>query len=488
MNANPFPQGLEPSLVWKHFDLIRAIPRGSGNEAAVRAHVIDWATTQGFEYEVDAVGNLVVRVPATRGMEDRKTTVLQGHLDMVCEKNSDVDFDFENDGINVQLVGDDILAIGTTLGADNGIGVAAAMAVAEDAESRHGPLELLCTIDEETGMTGARGLQPGFITGARMLNLDTEEEGFIYVGCAGGGDVSAKFPIEWKAPIDNAIAWSIDVRGLVGGHSGCDIHLNRANAIKCLARALGALRDAGLTLRLMKIEGGSKRNAIPREASAMVAFDAGASDKIQAIIAAVEAELKKEFIGTDPELRLTAGSKRLRIEKTFCPTLSNCLVDAILATPSSVIAMSRDVPGLVETSNNIGVVTFTDTHVEIVNCTRSSIKSALENARRSLVALYRLAGAETVLDESYPGWQPDMGSKILATARQVYKELFDKDAIIAAVHAGLECGLIGEHFPGMEMTSIGPDIRNPHSPVESVNVPSVLKFYVFLKRILEVVD
>jgi dipeptidase D len=486
--TNPFPAGLEPALVWKHFDAIRAIPRGSGNEAATRAHVLAWANKRAFPYVVDETGNILVRVPASPGCESRKTTVLQGHLDMVNEKNSDVVFDFDTEGINVQVVGDELMAMGTTLGADNGIGVACAMAIADDPTAVHGPLELFCTIDEETGMTGARGLKAGFLTGARMLNLDTEEEGYIYVGCAGGGDVFARFPIETAPHPADSLVYKIDVRGLVGGHSGCDIHLNRANALKCLARGLDALRTAGMPLFLSAIEGGSKHNAIPREAQAVVCLPATKDAAIQKLMADLQAELRSEFGGTDPSLTITASATRLFCEKNLTPALSDRIVDAILATPSCVLAMSRDVPGLVETSNNIGVVHTTETYVELVDCCRSSIKSALASVRSSLVALYRLAGATVTLDETYPGWKPDMTSQALATGRRVYQEIFGVEVKIAAVHAGLECGLIGEHFPGMEMISIGPDIKNPHSPGEKVNIPSVGKFYTYLKGLLAALD
>ncbi len=486
--ANAFPARLEPALLWKSFDLIRSLPHGSGNEAQVIAAIATWAEGLGFEHQQDAVGNLLVKVPASQGCEGRSTVILQGHVDMVCEKNADTEFDFTTQGIDVEMDGDWLTAVGTTLGADNAIGVAAAMAVAEDPAASHPALELLMTVDEETGMTGAFGLEPGFLTGKRLINCDTEEEGAIYVGCSGGGDVLARFPLDLQKAKKGRLSYSIKVKGLVGGHSGLDIHENRANAIKCLARVLFTLEQNGVGLRLATIHGGSMRNAVPREAGCSLYIKPKRVDAMRQVVAAVEKELQAEFKGTDPGLVVTAEPLvEAAPRRIFERGLQAYLVRALMATPSSVIAMSGAVPGLVETSNNLGVVRMTDSHVELVCCARSSLGSALEAVRDSLVALYELCGAEVDLDDSYPGWLPDMESPLLATALKVHEELFGP-ADIKAVHAGLECGLLQKANPGCEMISIGPDITGAHSPAERVSVPSTAKFYQLLVALLSALD
>ena len=457
--ANAFPQGLEPALLWQSFDLIRSLPHGSGNEAQVIAALVGWAEQHGFEHAQDKVGNLLIRVPGTAGCEDRPVVVLQGHLDMVCEKNADTDFDFATQGIDVAMDGDWLTAVGTTLGADNAIGVAAGMAVAIDPDAVHPPLELLMTVDEETGMTGAFGLEPGFVTGGTLINCDTEEEGSIYVGCAGGGDVLARFPLELQKAKKGRAAYRISVRGLKGGHSGLDIHENRANAIKCLARVLWALDRDGVGLRLAGIAGGSMRNAVPREAACSLFIKPGRVESLHAVVNAAAAELQSEFRATDPDLAVVVEPITQDVPtRIFERGYHAYLVRTILAVPSSVVAMSRDMPGLVETSNNLGVVRMTDEAVEFVCCSRSSLGSALEAVRGSLAALFELAGAEVELDDAYPGWLPDMDSPLLAKALGVHQELFGP-AEIKAVHAGLECGLLQRAIPGCDMISIGPDIR-----------------------------
>ena len=344
------------------------------------------------------------------------------------------------------------------------------------------------TVDEETGMTGAFGLEPGFVTGQRLINCDTEEEGAIYVGCSGGGDVNARFPLELDKAKKGRLAYRIEVKGLQGGHSGLDIHENRANAIKCVARVLDALEDNGVGLRLAALEGGSMRNAVPREAGCSLFIKSKRVPAMQQVVAAVQAELQAEFRATDPSLVVVAepfgGSAPTHI---FDRGYQAYLVRTLLAIPSSVISMSRDVPGLVETSNNLGVVRMTDDAIEVVCCVRSSLGSALEAVRSSLQALFELAGAEVEMDESYPGWLPDMDSPLLAKALKVHEELFGP-ANIKAVHAGLECGLLQKAIPGCDMISIGPDIRGAHSPTERVSAPSTAKFYRFLVALLSALD
>ncbi len=482
--ANAFPEGLEPALLWQSFDLIRSLPHGSGNEAQLIAALIAWAEEHGFEHAQDAVGNLLVRVPGSPGYEDHPVVILQGHIDMVCEKNADTEFDFATQGIDVAMDGDWLTAVGTTLGADNAIGVAAGMAVAIDPDAVHPPLELLMTVDEETGMTGAFGLQSDFCTGKTLINCDTEEEGAIYVGCSGGGDVLARFELDTKKRPQDKLFHRVEVKGLQGGHSGLDIHENRANAIKCLGRVLDRLEQAGVKYSLSKFSGGSMRNAVPREAGCGLCVKPKAVEQLNAIVAEVQAELQAEFAKTDPGMVVTVEPRPdCSCSRIFRRGFQKRLLRAILATPSSVITMSRDVQGLVETSNNLGVVRMTETHVEFVCCSRSSLGSALEAVRAGLRSLYELAGAEVELDESYPGWLPDMDSPLLAKALAVHEELFGP-AHIKAVHAGLECGLLQKAIPGCDMISIGPDIRGAHSPTERVSVPSTAKFYQLLVALL----
>lgn len=483
--AGPFPAGLEPAVLWKYFDLLRSTPRGSGKEAAVRAAVAAAARDLGFGSQVDETGNLLIHVPATPGREHVGTTILQGHLDIVCEKNADVEFDFETQGIEVALDGEYLVAVGTTLGADNGIGVAAALGVASDPTAVHGPLELLFTVDEETGMTGAFGLEPGFLTGKRMLNLDTEEEGAVYVGCAGGGDVNVYYPIVREPLPAGGVCCRIEVKGLIGGHSGLEIHENRCNALKALGRVLAAALGEGVHLRLTRIDGGSKRNAIPREAGCGLCLDAADVSRTADIVARVEKELKTEFSGTDPDLEVRFEQRTdCTCTSVFGGDLSQRLVLAILATPSTVLAMSRDVPGLVETSNNLGVIRTEEDQVVLVHCSRSSRSSALEAVRHSLKALHELAGARVALEPSYPGWQPNLASPLLQTALEVHQRVVGRPAEVKAVHAGLECGLVGEKYPGLDMISIGPTMYGVHSPAERVSIPSVGRFYAYLKAVL----
>lgn len=485
MTKTDLPAGIEPAVVWQHFDILRRVPRCSGHEGPVRDAVLAWADAQGFERETDAVGNVLVRVPATAGREGEPPTALQGHLDMVCEKNADVDHDFAAQGIELAREGDWLTAVGTTLGADNGLGVATAMALAVDPEASHGPLELLFTIDEERGLTGASNLQPGWVTAPTLLNLDTEEEGSIYIGCAGGGDVRSLLPLEREPVPEGWLAYSIEVKGLTGGHSGLDIDKNRANAIKCLARTLDMARRAGVDYRPAKVSGGTMRNAIPREARVGGSIKPAEVGYLEAVVKAAQEELGGEFSATDPNLEvLLTARPDCGHETVFSASFTARLTDALLATPSSVTAMSQDVPGLVETSTNLGVVRTHDTHLEVVNCTRSSKGVALEALRHQIAAVYRLAGGENIYEDSYPGWQPDPDAELLKAALEIHREAVGREAEVKAVHAGLECGLIGEVYPGTEMISVGPTVLGAHSPDERVSISSVGVFYDYVKALL----
>ncbi len=479
-------QALEPKLVWEHFDAIRRIPRPSKHEEKIAAHVVDWAKEKGYEVQRDAAGNIVVRVPATPGHEKAPAIVLQGHLDMVCEKNSDVAHDFMADPIEVTVEGDWVKAVGTTLGADNGIGVAAAMAIADDPEAVHGPLEILLTIDEETGLTGAMRLDGSMLTGRTMLNLDTEEDGAVYIGCAGGADSTAELPVSRRKALMGSVPVKLIVRGLRGGHSGVDIHENRANALKLATRTLLAAIGDGLELDLVSIEGGSKHNAIPREAFAVVRLPKTALDAFRAVVEKSLADFREEFAAIDPGLDLAV--EELDDTDAFAQPLNVHARDKLLhvlnGIPHGVLAMSREVPGLVETSNNLAVVNTNDTAVLIVTSHRSSVMPSLFAVQEQVRSVCVLGGAKVEVHDAYPGWKPNPDSAIVKKTVSIFEELFGKTPELKAIHAGLECGLLLEKVPDMDVVSIGPEIQNAHSPDEKVQISSVQRFYTHLKEIL----
>ncbi len=473
---------LQPAPVWTYFDEIRQIPRPSRHEEKVLAWVRSWAEEQGFEYSQDEVGNIVVQVSATEGHEDAETVILQGHVDMVPEKNSDVDHDFLSDPIQLERDGDWIVAPDTTLGADNGVGVAMMMAVATSDDVTHGPLELLFTVDEETGLTGAAGLDGSLLGGRRLINLDTEEDGAFYIGCAGGSDLHATFALE-QVQSERPEQVVVAVKGLRGGHSGVDIHENRANAVKLLARVLKTAMEASIEIDLAGIEGGSKHNAIPREAFAKMRLVTGAVDKLRGVAAAQQEEFEKEFGRIDPDLEVVVEQAEVG-PKVFTADLTRRLVGALVAVPHGVLAMSREVDGLVETSNNLAVVHTTDQGIEITTSSRSSVMPALRGTVGQVRSAFELAGAEVESPEGYPGWAPDPVSRLLEVGRKVFSDLFGSEPVVKAIHAGLECGIIGEKVPGIDMISMGPEIRSPHAPGEKVQISSVQKTWDLLKAYL----
>ncbi len=476
--------GLEPRLLWKHFDMIRTIPRCSGQEERAREYVTGFGRDHGFETQQDETGNAVVKVPASPGLESAPTVILQGHLDMVCEKNSDVEHDFSKDPIEVEIDGDWITARGTTLGADNGVGLAAALAVAEDPTVKHGPLELLFTVDEETGLTGARTLAKGMLKGKILLNLDSEELGAVFVGCSGGGDSNVTFPLEWSDAPRDAKPVRIRVAGLHGGHSGLDIREQRGNAIKILTRALW---EAGgkLAPSLAAINGGNKRNAIPREAEADVLLDKGRLDDVTGHLAALEETLKIELGGTEPALSIRVEDLPESPSRVMTASSQKNLLDLLTALPHGVVTMSYDIPDLVETSTNLATVKTLDDAVLIGGATRSSMKNALQTVRDRIRATAELAGAVVEENEQYPGWKPNLDSEVLRVFRDVHKRVLGQEPEIKAIHAGLECGIIGEKYPGTDMISFGPWIEHPHSPNERMNIPSVMTFWTLLCALLE---
>jgi dipeptidase D len=477
---------LEPSLVWQHFDAIRQIPRPSKHEERIAEHVRSWAAGRGFEVRSDAAGNLSIRVPATPGHEGSPTVVLQGHLDMVCEKNSDVDHDFMNQGIEVVVDGDWVAARGTTLGADNGIGVAAAMAIADDDSVVHGPLELLCTMDEETGLTGAKSLDAEIVAGRIMVNLDTEEDGAVYIGCAGGVDTTGTLKLSRRRALLDTVPIHLSVRGLRGGHSGLNIIENRANAVKLVTRTLLDALDAGIEVDLISIDGGSKHNAIPREAAALCRVLKADVERFKEVAERCAADFRLEFGSSDPDMAVEARTEDDSEEarQVLNVHARDRLLRLLDSLPHGVLAMSRDVSGLVESSSNLAAVTSSETTARVVTSHRSSLMPVLLGVQRQVVSAFRLSGAEVTSDDAYPGWKPNPESPIVQRTARVYRELFGADPEIKAIHAGLECGLLIDKMPDMDAVSIGPEIQNAHSPEERVQISSVQRFYRHVTALL----
>ena len=472
---------LEPKILWSHFEDLLKVPRPSQHEEKVIAHLKKWADACKFQYEMDAVGNLIVRVPATKGHEKAKPVILQSHVDIVAEKDKAHEFDFLKDPIAAKIDGDWVVAERTTLGADNGIGVVTAMASADDPSVVHGPLELLFTIDEETALTGASGLDGKLLKGRTLLNLDSEEDGTVFVGCAGGCNTDTSFTLE-RAPLPSGFAMArIEVGGLKGGHSGLLIHENRGNSIKVLVRVLKALEKHGVVL--CSIEGGNKHNAIPREASAVVGIpskDLGAAQELAASVFRMELTERGTI---DPDLKITVA----KVQDAAPAASAACtrrLVDLLLCLPNGVITMSRDIPGLVETSTNLGVVKTVGDKVQIIDCSRSSVAPALRGLLDRIATLVRLAGGTSDEVGGYPGWQPDMKSALLSAAKTTYSKLRGKEPHVTAIHAGLECGIIGEKLGGADMISYGPELYGVHAPGEKVKISTVSRFWEFHKALL----
>ncbi|MBP7865296.1 MAG: aminoacyl-histidine dipeptidase [Acidobacteria bacterium] len=476
-------ENLEPRGLWKQFKALSAIPRGSKNEEAAALYVLAEARRLGLEAKRDAIGNVVVYKKATPGMEDAVPCVLQGHLDMVCEKNEGTVHDFTRDGIQLVVDGDFLRARGTTLGADNGIGVAAGLAVMEATDIPHGPLEFLFTIDEETGLTGAFNLDGSLVKGRRLLNMDSEEEGALYVGCAGGLDSNVTFtftpvkPAAWKAP------FRLKVSGLKGGHSGLNIPDGLGNAIKCLARALADFRKP-FGMKVATLEGGSKRNAIPREAFAVFYMDAFRREEFEAALARLQADLRSEIGKADPGLTLTLEALDQGPEYAIPGADVERVVNYLVAARHGVVSFSPDIAGLVQTSSNLAIIATGNGVVSVSQNHRSSIESAKYDVAAGVSALCALAGVEVEHGNGYPGWKPDMDAALLKVAEKVHQEVFGFAPQVKAIHAGLECGIIGERCPGMEMISFGPNLHGAHSPDERVSIPSTGRFWDYLLAML----
>jgi len=476
---------LTPNEVWENFFQLTRIPRPSHHEDQIRQYFADFGRNLGLETIQDKAGNVIIRKPATPGMEKRKGVILQGHLDMVPQKNSDKDHDFAKDPIETIIDGEWVRANGTTLGADNGIGVAAAMAVLASKDLAHGPVEALFTATEETGMDGANGLGPGMLKGDILINMDSEDEGELYVGCAGGEDANVTFHYSEIPVPAESISFKLNVTGLKGGHSGLDINLGRGNANKIFFRLLKeAYKVCGL--RLSSITGGNLRNAIPREAFGVVTVPYATADKLVGLIAGMTTIIKRELSATEPTLKIELSKTEMPASLIDEKTQIN-LTHAIVACPNGVIRMSDSMAGLVETSTNLAIVkSDSETKTIKVACLmRSSVDSARTQLGSRMDSVFTLAGAEVVLKGGYPGWKPNMESPILKTMLQVYNEKFGRIPEIKAIHAGLECGILGGTYPSWDMISFGPTIRFPHSPDEKVNIESVAKFWDFLVETLK---
>lgn len=464
---------LQPSALWRHFQMLCDTPRPSKQEAALVQKILSWAEARQLWARLDQAGNVILRKPASAGLENRLGVVLQSHLDMVPQKNHHKDHDFTRDPIVPLRQGDWISADGTTLGADNGIGVAAILAIMESEDIPHGPLEALLTIDEEAGMTGAKGLEPGFLQGQLLFNLDTEDEGELYVGCAGGVDVNVALTPQWQPA--SGQAWQLLVAGLLGGHSGLDIHTGRANAIQLASRFLNRLTDR-MPVALADFQGGSLRNAIPREAQVTLVVPEGQQSGLQAAWDAFCADTRARYGELEQQLELSLTGADLPA-RALTANQSQQLLSALEACPSHALRMSDKLAGVTETSNNLAVVRFEEDAILVRCLVRSLLDSARDDLARSLCGLFRLTGAEAHTRGAYPGWAPDAGSALLAMMRAVYRQHYGKEPAVKVIHAGLECGLLGAIYPHWDMISFGPTIRGAHSPDERVHIGSVQAFW-----------
>lgn len=476
---------LEPKRLWKHFYDLTLIPRPTGQMKEVTKFVIDFGKSLGLDTKQDEAGNVLITKPASKGMESAPVVIIQSHVDMVPQKNSDVNHDFTKDAIQTRIEGNLVKAHSTTLGADNGIGVGAMMAVLEDNTLVHGKLECLFTIDEEVGMIGAFGLKPGFLSGSVLLNLDTEEEGDLTVGCAGGADINASFQYKVVEANPSEVAYSIDLTGLKGGHSGGEIHEGRANANRLMARFL---KDAiaECDVRLASFNGGSLRNAIPREAFAVVSLLPENEQIFLDLVKEYEATYIDEFDGVETSLSLKV--KKVEMPKSLMPSeIQDSLVNAVVGCQNGVVNMLTSFEGVVETSSNLASVKTGEGEVTVGFLTRSSSESRKDEICSSIESVFSLAGAKVEILNPYPGWQPNAKSPTSDMMAKLFQEMFNKPAKVQVVHAGLECGIILDSTPGLDIVSFGPNIRNPHSPDEYVEIDSVERFYKYFVKTLELI-
>lgn len=477
---------LNPRIVWEQFDAITQVPRPSKKEGRIIEYLVDFAKSHGIDYQKDAIGNVVMHKPATAGFEEHPTVVLQAHMDMVCEKNSDVEFDFENDAIRTRIDGDWVKAEGTTLGADCGIGMAAALAVLIDPDVQHGPVEALFTVDEETGLTGAFELGEKMLTGKYLLNLDSEDEGEIFIGCAGGIDTIATFHCTMEPAPKNYAFFRVDVSDLLGGHSGDDIDKGRVNSNKTVARLLWDGMQS-FELRLSYFSGGNLRNAIPREAYAIFGVPERFKADFLKRYRLFAADLENEFRFREPNFKVTLNEMP-QVDEVLDAKTQLGLVYSLVGVPNGVVAMSFAVPGLVETSTNLASVKFEgNDRIVVTSSQRSSVESAKTYVMQMVESVFALAGADVAHSDGYPGWTPNPQSKLLDVTVESYKRLFGTEPKVRAIHAGLECGLFLEKYPELEMVSFGPTLRGVHSPDERLEIATVDKFWKLLLEVLRTI-
>lgn len=474
---------LYPQPLWQWFAQICAIPHPSKHEQALSQHIQAWARSLGLSVVEDRVGNLIIKKPATAGMENCKTVVIQAHLDMVPQKNADKVHNFTTDPIDAYVDGEWVKARGTTLGADNGIGMSSALAILGSNDIKHGPLEVLLTVDEEAGMTGAFGVEPGMLQAEILINTDSEQEGEIYMGCAGGVDAEFSVPVQWQPVIVGSQAFTLSLSGLKGGHSGVNIHLGRGNANKLLARFLANYAKV-LQLNIAAFNGGSLRNAIPREAEVTLTLPETQLTELQQKVAEFEAILKQELSVVEPAIKLSL-TKVNAPTQVLTSAAAQQLINILNVCPNGVMRMSDEVAGVTETSLNVGVVTTKENSIQILCLIRSLIDSGRTQIESMLSSLAQLADVEVKFSGAYPGWKPNPDSPVMAIVNQTYQDIYHKQPVIMVIHAGLECGLFKKPYPEMDMVSIGPTIRYPHGPDEMVNIKTVGQYWELLLAVLE---
>jgi len=474
---------LKPELVWNYFEEICNYPRPSKKEEKIAEYIFSVGKRLGLKTEKDKFGNILIHKPATKGKENLKVVVLQGHIDMVCEKNRDVEHDFDKDPIYPYIDGDWVKAKGTTLGADNGIGVACALAVLEDKSIEHGPLECLFTLDEETGLTGASSLKKGWLKADILINMDSEELGTIFIGCSGGKNTAATFKAKLEKTPKNYTAFELKVAGLKGGHSGLEIHVGRGNAVKILNRLIWEY-SKDKEILLSEINGGNKHNAIPREAFAVVLVPKNDDKSLKKFVAKYNDTVKSEYLRVEPDL-VVSTEKHSSPEKVIDSKTQKRLINALYAIPHGVIKMSNDIPGLVETSTNLAVVETSGKNINIVTSQRSPVASQNKDITNMVSCVLHLAGAEVSYGDGYPGWAPDIDSDILKVFKSTFTRMYGKEPLVTAIHAGLECGIIKEKYPDMDMISFGPTMCDVHSPGEKLQISTVPEFYNQLVNVLK---
>ncbi|PIE86070.1 MAG: cytosol nonspecific dipeptidase [Bacteroidia bacterium] len=477
-------KNLQPQAVWNYFEEICQVPRPSKKEEKIIAYLLEFGKKNGLNTKRDEIGNVLISKPATKGKEKLKTVVFQSHVDMVCEKNADVEHDFDKDPIQPYIEDGWVKAKGTTLGADDGIGVAAQLAMLTSKDLEHGPIECLFTVDEETGLSGAFALQANFITGKILINLDSEDEGEIFIGCAGGKDTVAEMTLKKKKADKKSMFYKISVSGLKGGHSGDDINKGLGNSVKILSRLLWNA-DKKMKLSLVKFEGGNLRNAIPREAEAIVCIPPKKQAKFEKLVKNYIAEAKKAYASIESGLEIKLQTTEA-VAKVMKRSTQKRLLNTLYACPHGVYAMSQKMPGMVETSTNLAAVKhIAEDKIEITTSQRSDSEWGKEEIVNTVGNIFRLAGIKFEHNSGYPGWSPNPQSEILAIANAAYKKLFDNAAVVRSIHAGLECGLFLEKYPDLDMISIGPTLRNVHSPDEKIEIETVEKFWKFVVEILQ---